>query len=111
VARPQGIEGLGIDTPSRTALVEDGRELLTQPPLEKSWLILITLFSVVVGFRRWKNWIRKNYGFSCFFTNLFSDVEAEAEAPEAVTFWRKRKRLKICRFRFHSVLKLRLKWD
>jgi hypothetical protein len=35
------------------------------------------------------------------------DVEVEAEAPEAVVFWwkrkQKRKRLKICRFRFHSV--------
>jgi phage baseplate assembly protein gpV len=27
-----------------------------------------------------------------------SDVEVEVEAPEAVVFWRKRKRLKICRF-------------
>jgi hypothetical protein len=39
-----------------------------------------------------------------------SDVEAEADAdaPEAVVFWwkRKRKRLKICHFRFHSVSKL-----
>jgi hypothetical protein len=35
-----------------------------------------------------------------------SDVEAETEAPEAVTFWWKKKRLKICRFRFHSVSKL-----
>jgi hypothetical protein len=36
----------------------------------------------------------------------YSDAEAEAEAPEAVVFWwkRKRKRLKICRFR--SVSKL-----
>jgi beta-xylosidase len=37
-----------------------------------------------------------------------SDVEAEAEAPEAVVFWwkRKQKHLKICRFHFHSVSKL-----
>jgi hypothetical protein len=35
-----------------------------------------------------------------------SDVEAEAEAPEVVVLWWKRKRLKICRFRFLSVSKL-----
>jgi hypothetical protein len=40
-----------------------------------------------------------------------SDVVAEAEAEaEVITFWWKRKwkqkHLKICRFRFHSVLKL-----
>ena len=37
-----------------------------------------------------------------------SDVEAEAEAPEAVAFWwkRKQKHLKICHFRFHSISKL-----
>jgi hypothetical protein len=35
---------------------------------------------------------------------LTSDVEAEA--PEAIVFWWKRKRLKICRFRFHSVFKV-----
>jgi hypothetical protein len=40
-----------------------------------------------------------------------SDVEAEAaapeaEAPEVAVFWWKRKRLKICRFRFHFVSKL-----
>jgi hypothetical protein len=34
------------------------------------------------------------------------EVEAEAEAPEAVVFWWKRKRLKICCFRFRSVSKL-----
>jgi hypothetical protein len=34
------------------------------------------------------------------------EAEAEAEAPEAVVFWWKRKRLKICRFHFHSVSKL-----
>jgi hypothetical protein len=34
------------------------------------------------------------------------DVEAEPEAPEAVVFWWKQKRLKICRFRFHSISKL-----
>jgi hypothetical protein len=41
-----------------------------------------------------------------------SDVEAEVEAPEAVVFWwkRKQKRLKICRFRFHSVSKLFKFW-
>jgi hypothetical protein len=36
--------------------------------------------------------------------------DAEAEAPEAVTFWQKQKRLKICRFRFHSVSKLLFKF-
>jgi hypothetical protein len=35
-----------------------------------------------------------------------SDVKVESEALEAVVLWWKRKRLKICRFRFHSVLKL-----
>jgi hypothetical protein len=35
-----------------------------------------------------------------------AEVETEAEAPEEVGFWWKRKRLKICRFRFHSVSKL-----
>jgi hypothetical protein len=35
-----------------------------------------------------------------------SDVEAEAEALEAVSFWWKRKCQKLCRFRFHSVSKL-----
>jgi hypothetical protein len=41
---------------------------------------------------------------------LPSDVEAEA--LEAVVFWwkRKRMRLKICRFRFHSVSKLLFKF-
>jgi hypothetical protein len=41
-----------------------------------------------------------------------SDVEAEAllEAPEAVAFWWKRKRLETCRFRFHSVSKLLFKF-
>jgi hypothetical protein len=34
------------------------------------------------------------------------EAEAEAEAPEAVKFWWKRKRLKICRSRFYSVSKL-----
>jgi hypothetical protein len=34
------------------------------------------------------------------------DVEAEAETPEAVVFWWKRKRLKIFRIRFHSISKL-----
>jgi hypothetical protein len=33
-----------------------------------------------------------------------AEAEAEAEGPEAVVFWWKRKRLKICRFR--SVSKL-----
>jgi hypothetical protein len=46
----------------------------------------------------------------CIQRNLGSDEEAEApevpEAPEAVLFWWKGKRSKICRFRFHSVLKL-----
>jgi hypothetical protein len=35
---------------------------------------------------------------------MSSDVKAEAE--EAIEFWWKRKPLKICRFRFHSVSKL-----
>jgi hypothetical protein len=41
-----------------------------------------------------------------------SDVEAEAEALEAVNFWwkQKRKHLKICRFHFHSVSKLLLEF-
>jgi hypothetical protein len=34
-----------------------------------------------------------------------SEAEAEVEAPEAVQFWWKQKRLKICHFRFHSVSK------
>jgi hypothetical protein len=36
------------------------------------------------------------------------EAETEVEAPEAVKFWwkQKQKRLKICRFRFHSVSKL-----
>jgi hypothetical protein len=40
------------------------------------------------------------------------EAEAEAEAPEALTLWwnRKRKRLKICHFRFHSVSKLVFKF-
>jgi hypothetical protein len=42
-----------------------------------------------------------------FFT---SDVEAEAEVPEAVDLWWKRKRLKICRFRLRSVSKLLFKF-
>jgi hypothetical protein len=33
-------------------------------------------------------------------------MEADAEAPEAVQFWWKRKRLKIFRFRVQSVSKL-----
>jgi hypothetical protein len=37
-------------------------------------------------------------------------VEAEAEAPEAVAFWWKRKHLKICRFRFQSFSKLVFKF-
>jgi hypothetical protein len=39
-----------------------------------------------------------------------SDVEAEAEVPEAVDLWWKRKRLKICHFRFRSVSKLLFKF-
>jgi hypothetical protein len=39
-----------------------------------------------------------------------SDVEAEAEALEAVDLWWKRKRLKICRFPFRSVSKLLFKF-
>jgi hypothetical protein len=41
-----------------------------------------------------------------------SDTEAEAEAPEAVDLWwkRKRKRLKICRFCFRSVSKVMFKF-
>jgi hypothetical protein len=41
-----------------------------------------------------------------------SDVEAEAEAPEAVELWwkRKRKHLKICRFSIRSVSKLLFKF-
>jgi hypothetical protein len=35
-----------------------------------------------------------------------AQAQAEAVVPEAVIFWWKRKRLKICRFRFHSVSKL-----
>jgi hypothetical protein len=37
------------------------------------------------------------------------DMEVEAEALEAVAFWWKLKRLKICRFRFYSLSKLLFK--
>jgi hypothetical protein len=41
---------------------------------------------------------------------VLSISDVEAEAPEAVAFWWKRKRLKICSFRFYSVSKLLFKF-
>jgi hypothetical protein len=43
-------------------------------------------------------------------SDVEEEAEAEAEALEAVEFWWKRKRLKICRFCFHSVSKLLLEF-
>jgi hypothetical protein len=50
------------------------------------------------------------HGFRHFLSAATSDAEAEAEVPEAVDLWWKRKRLKIFRFRFRSVSKLLFKF-
>jgi hypothetical protein len=43
-------------------------------------------------------------------SDVKAEAEAEAEAPEAVDLWWKRKRLKVCRFCFRPVSKLLFKF-
>jgi hypothetical protein len=69
---------------------------------------MILLSFLIAGFKF--HFIKNNIKKSLFFTLKvsFYTSDVEAEAPEAVVFWWKQKRLKI--FRFRSVSKLAYKF-